>query len=786
MEKIKFFNKYKFELFSSIIFLIFTILHYKLNSYGSYSDNWGPDQESIERVAKYLISGTPLDNVIWKHGIGYSLLISPFLLFPNPFNAAGFLFFTTTLSIILKNLWNSFRNKSLVIILIFICISFLISPDMKYWIIGGSNSLSAALILLSIVWSISLNVPKYLPIILGILSGFVFSARYIDYILLSPLYFSSILNFSRIHKKNFVKSIFSVFWVSSIFIVLTLLFHKLFLGGFFITPYNSHIIDSARLANIDKTDGIINQFSNRFISWTIPNLYSTLIDYKSFASELTVKGSKTALKIAPILIFAPYSLVNFVTHLFKTNKSEFFKKVKITTFCASISLIIWLVFYASRWASTAHDLYWYSLRFYMGWLTLIIFLTLYGLILKPKFKTFFISSLIYVILFGYPSIFQKGHFENSQIISQIEIFENFNAKSSKSIYNLPIPFDNGKKSILVATKNGIIVGVDNYSSNLFLAQCGFKDFNIDSFKDNFSECNYFESKNKYEPENGMEFLDIKPRLNSYDIDYKIMEDAILKNKKLTLITSFMEIDKKGFNNLLLDKNLRYKVKNDFNKEFFVRRNNQYYLWNSENLYFPKWPLKAAEKINSINQILTVNQNDKNYCIWELDRNWNYKKDRLCAQFSDNILNQNEEEFQIDINNDGYINKSKLDDNDPEPLESINPESEFSFVVNPIKLEKNILRFSPDLSKLKGKDLNLNIKLKYTGNAVLNTFPKRISLKCGPNIKSCEAFKIGRLNNLWKIWIQSKNYFDYIDIVILENGREKPLYWPISYILIKGS
>ena len=153
---------------------------------------------------------------------------------------------------------------------------------MLFWTIGGSNTLTAVLILLSILWSVSSAVPQSLPIILGVLSGLVFSSRYIDYVLLFPLYFSAIYNYSNIYNKNLFKTLIKSFLISSIFILFSLIVHQAILGDFFATPYDTRVADPSRLSNLDIGESISDQFQNRYFSWIIPNLYSTFIDYSSF------------------------------------------------------------------------------------------------------------------------------------------------------------------------------------------------------------------------------------------------------------------------------------------------------------------------------------------------------------------------------------------------------------------------------------------------------------------------------------------------------------------------
>ena len=86
-----------------------------------------------------------------------------------------------------------------------------------------------------------------------------------------------------------------------------LFLHSSVFGDPFITPYNLKPSDVIRLTGFDLSEG---KLGSRYYSWIIPNLYSTIVDYKSFASNLAAKGEPTALLIFPILFLSPYSLTN--------------------------------------------------------------------------------------------------------------------------------------------------------------------------------------------------------------------------------------------------------------------------------------------------------------------------------------------------------------------------------------------------------------------------------------------------------------------------------------------
>ena len=48
---------------------------------------------------------------------------------------------------------------------------------------------------------------------------------------------------------------------------------------------------------------------------------------------------------------------------------------------------------------TVHDIFSQCLRYFMGWFTLIGFLTLYGLTLKPNIQTLLITDFLYMFYY---------------------------------------------------------------------------------------------------------------------------------------------------------------------------------------------------------------------------------------------------------------------------------------------------------------------------------------------------------------------------------------------------
>ena len=156
---------------------------------------------------------------------------------------------------------------------------------------------------------------------------------------------------------------------------------------------------------------------------------------------------------------------------------------------------------------------------------------------------------------------------------------------------------------------------------------------------------------------------------------------------------------------------------------------------------------------------------------------------MCADFQNSQIGINEDEFKFDINNDGLINgynfiKDKI------KYKNIGDDvSKTIFKVDPIKMEKSKLKIKAD--RQYQNNFKLNIRLTRTGDGIYKNFPEIISLSCGEDYLNCKAYKIGRFNNLWKIWIKSKNPTDIVNFDIDKVPINKPQFFPIQYISLRN-
>ena len=82
-------------------------------------------------------------------------------------------------------------------------------------------------------------------------------------------------------------------------------------------------------------------------------------------------------------------------------------------------------------------------------------------------------------------------------------------------------------------------------------------------------------------------------------------------------------------------------------------------------------------------------------------------------------------------------------------------------------------------------MELNIRLNKTGDGQFRNFPNNVSINCNDNLNSCLAYKIGRFNNLWRIWIIKTNSLDSLEFITEDINKNKPSFWPIQYITLSA-
>ena len=300
------------------IFLIGTISVFSNHNYLGFD---GADQFHIERIAKAIINRESLKG-IWTHGIGYPILVAPFTLFEklNPLNAVNFFLFTISFVVAGNSIFQIIKEKrKQIYFIVILSISFICSPDIYFWILGSSNALSATLLIVSFSWALVSNPPKLMPIYIAFLSGLVFSSRYIDFFLLVPLIFAAYSNYYFVYKPKIYNLFITFISIFASFLILTLLLHYFFLGHIFSTPYDNKIPNIARLALPHQSnlgEGIGDQFSYRYFEWILPNLYSTIIDPRPFASLDSIGWGKSALYFTPLYLLFPYSFAKIIFVLY--------------------------------------------------------------------------------------------------------------------------------------------------------------------------------------------------------------------------------------------------------------------------------------------------------------------------------------------------------------------------------------------------------------------------------------------------------------------------------------
>ena len=449
-----------------------------------YHGEFGADQKDVERISLGIAKLQSFNQGSLSHGLGYSLLILPFQLFPsiNALNAANGVLFTASFSAGYRAIrsWQLNRKRQIMLFSL-LALSFVASPDIYFWVIGASNAVSAALIVCLIAWSLSRTPPKHLPLYVAFLFGLDFSARYIDPILLSPLFLSSILNYSRAYRKNIWSQILRIGLLSIVFVIPTLCFHFFTLGSVFATPYDDKVPATARLLTSSLSgEGIADQASGRYVSWIFPNLYSTLIDPGIWASDQSLSHGKTALQFSPILALFPFSFFLGLLSLGSNIKPH-----RGFIVLVSISLILWTIFYASGWAFTTHDLRYYSLRYFMGWFTCLIFFSCSIIILSGNWIQYLyaliMSTPVYIgaWIFTQPtlagiaiSLTDRQYVDSILMSAGSQPDESASHSHSKIRYSLP-PVSKSTTLITIATghDDNLLLSYDTLNDKFVFQSC---------------------------------------------------------------------------------------------------------------------------------------------------------------------------------------------------------------------------------------------------------------------------------------------------------------------------
>ena len=650
-----------------------------------YHGGFGADQKDVERISLGIAKLQSFNQASLSHGLGYSFLILPFQLFPsiNALNAANGVLFTASFSAGYRAIrsWQLNRKRQIMLFSL-LALSFVASPDIYFWVIGASNAVSAALIVCLIAWSLSRTPPKHLPLYVAFLFGLDFSARYIDPILLSPLFLSSILNYSRAYRKNIWSQILRMGVLSIVFVIPTLCFHFFTLGSVFATPYDDKVPATARLLTSSLSgEGIADQTSGRYVSWIFPNLYSTLIDPGIWASDQSLSHGKTALQFSPILALFPFSFFLGLLGLGSNVKPH-----RVFIALVSISLILWTIFYASGWAFTTHDLRYYSLRYFMGWFTCLVFFSCSIITLSGDWIRYLYALImsipVYVSawIFTQPAlasfIINSTHHQyvDSILISTSQSDQTASKPHSQIRYNMP-PVSQSTTLITIAT---------GHHDNLLLS--------YDTLRDKFVFRSCIDRSNQ-----------------SNAIDDSITCEASELSPK---------------NNL------------------------------SMNDYFS---FENGFRILGFKQL-----QDKTNLL------------RLCILPScdDNI-------HDFELNDSGKLILSKIK-NKLSPADLDNPD-EFLFSSLPWFPEMELTVDVP--TSFQQLDLfRLNF---WMSNSIDEFFPDQISLSCFSRekmIENCSIVKMGRLNNLWSLWVDSKilsaRPITSIRVKMMHQFRENPDYFPL--------
>jgi len=302
----------------------------------------------------------------FRYGIGFPIMGFFSWNQDNPFIVFSMLIFATSFYHIFLISRHFLKFNFALISSIFIIAT---APFLYYYILSQNIIITSTLIIyLSslIIREKGLNTVD--SVILGFLFGIDFASRYIDPILLIPgLLFPVHLSFKKNKNHTVVNiSIFSILFIS--WIIVTLYYHKEYLGEYFKTPYAFHYPFVDRV--LRETEDIFTHMKFHYFNNIIRNFYQVFINPYAYALSQDIENKRS------LIIKMPYILVIFSGIYYWINDKK--PQVKGLISLALIFLSTF-IFYCSFWPFTAHDLKYECLRYLSGWYPIAGIFSLFGI-----------------------------------------------------------------------------------------------------------------------------------------------------------------------------------------------------------------------------------------------------------------------------------------------------------------------------------------------------------------------------------------------------------------------
>ena len=170
----------------------------------------------------------------------------------------------------------------------------------------------------------------------------------------------------------------------------------------------------------------------------------------------------------------------------------------------------------------------------MGWLTILLFLTITGLFVKASFNSYLIATILYIIICSFPYSFKYLTNYHGTSIEEITVSS---SKDDLTSVRHKMPFLSGNQNdlILHIEDDKLLLTSDIYNQNISLLDCQPSSEDSSNLISPGKHCfkvplrrNIFSPSLKYQPERGMHFISLsKIDLNQYLIHFGFTDDKSL-------------------------------------------------------------------------------------------------------------------------------------------------------------------------------------------------------------------------------------------------------------------
>ena len=109
----------------------------------------------------------------------------------------------------------------------------------------------------------------------------------------------------------------------------------------------------------------------------------------------------------------------------------------------------------------------------MGWFTIFLFVTIYGIFLENSIKSIFLSIVFYTIIFTFPAFYKNITNFSGYSLKQIDYQIPF--KSNRK-YDLPYSLNNLNQSIIIYNENGLGISFDKFNRRISILSCKSSSF----------------------------------------------------------------------------------------------------------------------------------------------------------------------------------------------------------------------------------------------------------------------------------------------------------------------